>query len=95
MSLGLELARRGYYDEALESLNRSLELDPQYADANGTLGWTYLQMGRRSEAIQAFETCERLSGHSPRMVARLAHAYGLIGRDKDARSLLQQGFPQN
>ena len=89
LSLGLELARRGHFEDALNSLTRALELDPNYADAHGIVGWVYLQQGKPSEAISKFETCARLSQDSPRMVARLAHAYGLVGRSDDARRLLR------
>jgi TolB-like protein/DNA-binding winged helix-turn-helix (wHTH) protein/Flp pilus assembly protein TadD len=90
LSLGLELARRGRYEEALGSLGKALELDPSYADAHGIIGWIHLQQGRTSEGIAKFETCARLSQNSPRMVARLAHAYGLVGRADDARRLLRE-----
>ena len=42
LSLGLELARRGRYDAALDSLGAALALDPNYADAHGVVGWIYL-----------------------------------------------------
>jgi Tfp pilus assembly protein PilF len=70
-------------------LTRALELDPNYADAHGIVGWVYLQQGNESQAISKFEMCARLSQQSPRMVARLAHAYGLVGRSDDARRLLR------
>jgi tetratricopeptide (TPR) repeat protein len=88
LSLGLELARRGHFEDGLSSLARALELDPNYADAHGIVGWIYLQQGKHSEAISKFEMCARLSHDSPRMIARLAHAYGLVGRSGDARRLL-------
>ena len=90
LSLGLELARRGHHEEAVASLTKALELEPGYADAHGIVGWVYLQQGKHSEAIAKFELCARLSQHSPRMVARLAHAYGLVGRSEDARGLLRE-----
>jgi TolB-like protein/DNA-binding winged helix-turn-helix (wHTH) protein/Flp pilus assembly protein TadD len=90
LSLGLELARRGRIEEALASLNTALELEPNYADAHGLIGWVYLQQGKVAEGIEKFETCARVSKNSARMVARLAHAYGLVGRADDARRLLRE-----
>jgi TolB-like protein/DNA-binding winged helix-turn-helix (wHTH) protein/Tfp pilus assembly protein PilF len=90
LSLGLELARRGRYDEALASLKTALDLEPNYADAHGIVGWVHLQQGKVDDGIAKFETCARLSQGSPRMIARLAHAYGLVGRSDDARRLLRE-----
>ena len=40
------------YAAAIEQLNRTLELDPQYVEARGLLGWISVQEGRYDEALR-------------------------------------------
>jgi tetratricopeptide (TPR) repeat protein len=70
-------------------LQAALELEPDYADAHGWLGYAYLKMGRKDEAVAEVEKCAQLSHDQPRMVARLAHVYGLVGRKAEGQRLLQ------
>ena len=88
-ALGAVLMQMARYPEAVQSFTSALELEPEYADAHGWLGLTYIRMGRRDEGIVELERCVDLSRHRPRMVARLAHAYGLVGRQADAERLLK------
>jgi len=87
LSLGTTLAQLGHDDEAIRSLRRALEIQPDYADAHGWLGWIYLKAGRRAEGLAELELCAR-PGDQPRLMARYAHALGLVGRSDEARKLL-------
>jgi serine/threonine protein kinase/Tfp pilus assembly protein PilF len=80
------LARR--YDEALEHLLQTVELDPNYAVTYWVLGLLYMTMGRYELAIAAGEKAVNLSGGSPLMRAALAHSYGEAGRAKEALQIL-------
>ena len=88
LSLGTTLAQLGRHDEAIRSLHRALEIQPDYADAHGWLGWIYLKAGRQAEGLAELEVAAR-PGDQPRLIARYAHALGLVGRPDEARKLLQ------
>lgn len=45
----------GEYAEAVTHLKRAIELTPDLADAHYWLGRTYLKMGRRDQAVPAFQ----------------------------------------
>jgi len=80
------MARR--YDEAVEQLLRTVELDLNYPVTYWILGLLYRITGRHELAITAGEKSVNLSGGSPLMRAALAHTYGLSGRTKEALQLL-------
>jgi serine/threonine protein kinase/tetratricopeptide (TPR) repeat protein len=80
------MARR--YDEAIEQLLRTVELDPNYPMTYWILGLLYRITGRYDLAIAAGEKGVSLSGGSPLMRAALAHTYGKAGRAADARHVL-------
>ncbi|MFZ0580004.1 MAG: protein kinase [Candidatus Acidiferrales bacterium] len=82
------MARR--YDDALEQLLRTVELDPNYPVTYWILGLLYRITGRYDLAIEAGEKGVSLSGGSPLMRAALAHTYGKGGRGNDARRLLDE-----
>ena len=64
-SLGRELLNAGQYDEAVTSLGRVLEIDPNISRAYQHMATALLKLGRRSEAV------ERLSAG-----VRVAHSRG-------------------
>jgi adenylate cyclase len=76
------------YDQAVEQLLRTVELDPNYPMTHWLLGLVYRKTGRYDLAISAGEKGVNLSGGSPLMRAALAHTYGKAGRAEDARRLL-------
>jgi tetratricopeptide (TPR) repeat protein len=80
------MARR--YDEAIDQLLRTVELDPNYPVTYWILGLLYRITGRYELAITAGEKAVNLSGGSPLMRAALAHTYGVSGKGKEALSVL-------
>jgi tetratricopeptide (TPR) repeat protein len=53
-NLGLFLAKQGDLDQAIPEFNRSLQIDPGYADAHENLGMTLVQQGNLDDAIEHF-----------------------------------------
>ena len=80
------MARR--YDEAVEQLLRTVELDPNYPVTYWILGLLYRITGRYDLAIGAGEKGVNLSGGSPLMRAALAHTFGASGMTKEAFQIL-------
>jgi serine/threonine-protein kinase len=82
------MARR--YDEALEQLLQTAELDPNYPVTYWILGAIYRATGRYELAITEGEKAVKLSGGSPVMRAALAHSYGKAGKAKEALQILDE-----
>jgi eukaryotic-like serine/threonine-protein kinase len=82
------MARR--YEEAIEQLLRTVELDPNYPVTYWILGLLHGITGRHDLAIAAGEKSVNLSGGSPLMRAALAHTYGHSGRTNEALKVLDE-----
>ena len=80
------LARR--YDEAIEQLRRTVELDPNYPVTYWILGLLFRKTGCSGLAISEGEKGVRLSGGSPLMRAALAQTFGTAGRRQEAIQIL-------
>ena len=78
------------YDKAIEPLQKTLELNPNFSIARWYLGLTYEQQGGFEEAVAEFEQSVRLTGGLPSMVALLGHAYAVQNRAADAQAILRQ-----
>jgi tetratricopeptide (TPR) repeat protein len=79
-------ARR--YDEAVEQLRRTIELDPNYPVTYWILGVVLRKTGRHELAIAEGEKGVKLSGGSPLTRAALAHTFATAGRTTEARQIL-------
>jgi serine/threonine protein kinase/Tfp pilus assembly protein PilF len=80
------MARR--YDEAIEQLERTAELEPNFSVTYWFLSLLYRKIGRYDLAITTGEKGVKFSGGSSLMSAALAHTYGKCGKTKEARQLL-------
>jgi serine/threonine protein kinase/tetratricopeptide (TPR) repeat protein len=80
------MARR--YDDALEQLHRTVELDPNYPVTYWVLGLLLRKMGRYELAIAEGEKGVKLSGDSSMMNAALAQTFATAGERKKAIRIL-------
>jgi len=85
---GFHLARQ--YDRAIEQLERTLELDPNFAVAHHWLGLALEQERRYEEATAEFEKANSLWGGSPRALASLGHVYAMAGKTSEALKTLDE-----
>jgi tetratricopeptide (TPR) repeat protein len=74
------------YDRAIEELQNTLRLAPNYFWAHVFLGMAFEQKGMYAEAIAEFQKVAALSGGEPNVP--LAHTYAASGRTDDARKML-------
>ena len=81
------LGRR--YDEAIEQLRRTVELDPNYPVTHWILGLVLRKTGCYEPAIIEGEKGVKLSGGSPLMCAALAQTFGTAGRTTEAFQMLE------
>jgi eukaryotic-like serine/threonine-protein kinase len=82
----LYMARR--YDEGIEQLLGTVELDPNYPVTHWILGLLYRKTGRYELAVTEGEKSVTLSGGSPLLRAALAQTYAESGRQKEALQVL-------
>ena len=77
------------YDEAIDQLRRTIDLDPNYPVTYWILGLSLRKTGCHDLAIAEGEKSVRLSGGSPLMRAALAQSLGMGGRPHDACQMLE------
>jgi eukaryotic-like serine/threonine-protein kinase len=88
VAVGWSLYFAHRYDEALEQLRRTVDLDPNYPVTYWILGLVLRKMGCYELAIAEGEKAVKLSGGSPMMRAALAHTLASAGRTMEARQAL-------
>ena len=62
---GIELADRGWLDEAINEFKRAIDLDPNSAHAHDNLGTVYAEKGDLLEALKEFLDAVRADPESP------------------------------
>jgi serine/threonine protein kinase/tetratricopeptide (TPR) repeat protein len=85
---GLYYARR--YDQAIEQLGKSLEMDPNFYFSRSFLGMAYEQVARHEEAIAEFQKALSLSGGKAGALGALGHAYAVSGKRAEAQKTLAE-----
>jgi len=81
-------ARR--YDQAIQKLQATIEMDPNFANAHYKLALVYEVKGMYKEAMEENLKSEALSGTNTRAVERLRAAYETSGWNGFCREKLQQ-----
>jgi TolB-like protein/DNA-binding winged helix-turn-helix (wHTH) protein/Flp pilus assembly protein TadD len=84
----LYLARR--YDQAIEQLHKTLELDSSFDLAHWNLGEVYEAKGDFAQATDAYARVARLSNDRPAVLASLARAQALSGNRDVAWSFVDR-----
>ena len=78
------------YDLAIEPLQKTIDMSPDWPVARWYLGLAYEQKGAYDDAIREFQYCVRVTSDRPSMLALLGHAYAAAGRKKEARAVLEK-----
>jgi serine/threonine-protein kinase len=89
----LMLMRR--FDESLDSYRRILETDPEFYKAYTSMGRTYAQQGRYSQALEMLEKGHSMAGDMPSILGAMGQVCGLAGDRERARGLLAQLHEQS
>lgn len=90
----LVYADREQYDLAIADLQRVVELEPDFADAHGLLGWYLLQQGRFQEAKAPCHAAHDLQPDFLRWTMNMGHVHLLTGDAKTARTYYQKAVAQ-
>lgn len=87
---GAALANLGRSEEALKSLNRALEMDPNDAAAWISKGNVFIPMGQLDEALFCFDKAIELNPNLAAAWQGKGKALQKMGRDAEARNCFQQ-----
>lgn len=93
-----QLTWRGHPEQAIESLQTALRLDPNLAAAHVNLAWLLNRLGRTAEAIPHFEKAVELNPRDARALDQLGAAYTSADRAADAERVLRKALtlsPEN
>jgi len=81
------------YGRAIEALQKTLELDANFAAAHSVLGCVYAYKGMCDEAIAEFEKVRALAGANPQVdgsiKALMGYAYAAGGRRNEALQIIE------
>lgn len=84
--LGYSLVERGEsYDEALEMIERAVEIEPSSGYIVDSLAWALFRLGRYDEALPHMERAVELEPTDPILNDHLGDVYWAVGRDREAR----------
>jgi serine/threonine-protein kinase len=79
------------YDQALEQIEKTVEMDKNFAQTYPWLGLILEQKGRYAEAIAAFQNAIKLfPGGSSIAEAELAHTYAVSGNREEAQKIIAE-----
>jgi len=78
------------FDRMTEVMEKVVAQDPSFAPGYDWLGMAYVQLGRYEESIQVYQKAVALADGAAEVKAGLAHAYGIAGREAEARAILDE-----
>lgn len=87
-TLGRVIYEARHYDQAIEQLRKTLDMDASFGEAHVNLGWVYEQKRMFPEAIAELRQAASVAGATPRWVSSLGHAYAISGERKMAEKSL-------
>ena len=90
VAVGWALYNARRYDEGIEQLRRTIELNPNYPVTYWILGLLLRKTGRFDLAMTEGENGVKFSGGSPLMRAALAHTFAAAGRTTEALQTLNE-----
>src|SRR3954451_8628069 len=93
LGMGLGFARR--YEEAIVQFQKTLQLQPNYALAEGNLTGMFIQTGRFDEAMALVEKHLAIPERRDGAFANLAIIYAKTGRETEARKTLDRLFGES
>jgi serine/threonine-protein kinase len=88
--VGFEMSYARHYDQAIEQLQTTLEMNPKFPLARLWLGRAYQQKGKYEEAIAEFEEAEAALPNWVVTIAGTGYVYGIWGKKREAQKVLDQ-----
>jgi tetratricopeptide (TPR) repeat protein len=87
--MGFELYYSGRHDLAIKQLQSVLVMNPDFPLAHLWLGRSYQEKGMYEKAVAEYEKAEAVLGNWAPAKAAIGNAYGLCGKQAEARRVLE------
>jgi tetratricopeptide (TPR) repeat protein len=84
----------GRYDDAITQCRRAMELDPGAVSVHTVLRWCYEKKGMHKEALAAYEQERVFAGDTATTHLKRASVLAAVGRDDEARVILEDVVEQ-
>jgi len=91
-SFGRVLVTRGYATDAIEVLERAVELDPGNSNAHSTLGFALERLGRFDEAVAAHERALELEPADAQLYVTYGATLSAAGRFDESVAVFRQAI---
>ena len=88
--VGTTFYRARQYDRALEQLEKTLDMDPDFASTHFHLGMTCVQKTMYEKAIFHFERLSTLWASNPQLLALLGYGHAVAGERSVAQKILNE-----
>jgi tetratricopeptide (TPR) repeat protein len=88
-NLGIELARQGDFEDAMQAFRRALAANPRMIDAQYQIGGLYAERGKWLEALTAFTTVDKMQQGYRRTNLYLSKINEKIGRKSEAEKRMK------
>jgi len=89
-TLGRVLNFSGDYTGVLREMEKALELEPTFDRLYYLVAWAQLALGRPDEGLATMQRAIALGGQNLFKTVLMGHYYGIIGREADARRILEE-----
>jgi len=90
LALGETYINMDLLEEAIEQINKTLELDPNFRTAIEAKAWPYLLRGDYDEAITIFKEYQKKTGDELKGQGGLGYAYAVSGNIKKAKECIEK-----
>ncbi|MDQ6800527.1 MAG: protein kinase [Acidobacteriota bacterium] len=84
------LESNGRLDEAIELLQRTIDMDPRFEVAHTFLGRVYFHKGNGEAGLREFEKSVELTGRAGRPLSFLGYGYARTGRRDEALKIIHE-----
>lgn len=91
-NLGISYINEGKYDKALKSLQRSVEIDPNFTDGYANAGILYGTIGDNETAIKYFQTALKIHPEYPKALINMGVALTKLQRYEEAIPYLEKAI---
>lgn len=92
---GVEYLKQGQNQNAVDSLQKAVELDPNYAEAYSALGAAYRAMDKYNEAIDACKKAINIVPDVADPYVTMGSAYYMLGKTQEAINACKKAIKLN
>lgn len=78
------------FEELKNSMKEVVSDESEFAQAYDWLGMAYIQLKEYDKSIKVYENAASISGRLAEILGGLGHAYGIAGREKEAKRILDE-----